>query len=680
MENIKEEALKEAIKIGDHLLSVSESNSKGLYWKTGVPELGLKQGFQYKAITNLYNGVSGICIFMAELYRQTGDQRYLDASQKGMDWAISESTSNVEITSFAYFTGQLSIAITLARLYELTSDSRYIDRSVRIALEAESFASSPISDVLNGSSGTLLGLLRIHSLSRDSRLLKVIERYVDGLLSKMKSGKLGVHWDRNELHMRSLCGFSHGASGLAYVFMELAHYFANPSFYEVARQAFLYEKQYFNTEYGNWRDLRGPLKSGFEHEVDEAYERGDRDFFFPNQYMCAWCHGAPGIGLAKLRAIETQLDDTSLRADLSICLQTTWLSFNGETSHLGSGCLCHGTAGNAELFLAAYQNSKDAKYLHNLRQIVQGLFEQKRKCGRYISGLKEGAGDNGLFLGVAGVGYFFLRVVDPENTPSVLAPRVNQPCQVPFTGFHRLSISVVEIHKIFVLIDFARSYHIIEELYSDKLKQYFARGIVDDYSSDWCSFVKSLIKGGDKSSDILKDVFDLESSIRSANLRIESGNLIFIKERKKSERKGTLLSSAIAFRENVLAIDDGLQIVKTNWCWDLTEKSDWAKNLQRNAHEFSYLLIPTFSGIRERRISEFTKTVLETFENPLKVSEGVRRISKLFDSSDSIQQIGMLIVKQIDELIEAGLLLQPDMHPLNKRTRSLLEPISTPDE
>ena len=66
-------------------------------------------------------------------------------------------------------------------------------------------------------------------------------------------------------------------------------------------------------------------------------------------FQTAWCHGAPGIGLARLRSLPV-LDDAATRAELRAAIATTLA--HGFT---GSHCLCHGGFGNLELLVRAHE-------------------------------------------------------------------------------------------------------------------------------------------------------------------------------------------------------------------------------------------------------------------------------------------------------------------------------------
>src|SRR5437870_1613255 len=96
-----------------------------------------------------------------------------------------------------------------------------------------------------------------------------------------------------------------------------------------------YERSLFSAEAGNWPDLRVA-------DTDLRQAPGEK-LPFP----VAWCHGAPGIGLARLLC-RRLLDDPLLDAEIETALRTTMASGFGYNHSL-----CHGDLGNLELLVEA---------------------------------------------------------------------------------------------------------------------------------------------------------------------------------------------------------------------------------------------------------------------------------------------------------------------------------------
>lgn len=126
-----------------------------------------------------------------------------------------------------------------------------------------------------------------------------------------------------------------------------------------------------------------------------------------------WCHGAAGVGLARLHS-RPQLDDAETRTEIDIALKTT-LAQGFGLSH----CLCHGDLGNLKLLLQATQKLDDSQWGEHLQRITSSVLTSIGKNG-WLCGNPMGVEDPGLMTGVAGIGYGLLRLAFPEHVPSVL--------------------------------------------------------------------------------------------------------------------------------------------------------------------------------------------------------------------------------------------------------------------
>ena len=85
--------------------------------------------------------------------------------------------------------------------------------------------------------------------------------------------------------------------------------------------------------------------------------------------------------------------------------------------------LCHGAAGNAELFIEAGEVLGDPGYTAIAEAIGRQGIERYHEPRRpWPSGLTAGGDTPGLMLGLAGIGYFYLRLAIPA-IPSILLLR-----------------------------------------------------------------------------------------------------------------------------------------------------------------------------------------------------------------------------------------------------------------
>jgi lantibiotic modifying enzyme len=196
-----------------------------------------------------------------------------------------------------------------------------------------------------------------------------------------------------------LAGLSHGASGIALALLELHHVTGDARHLQAAREGFRFERSLFDPRLENWADVRGTEPA------------------FP----VAWCHGAPGIGLARLRAYEL-LREEQWRAEAEAALRTTRRSLEASTPGADFS-LCHGVAGNAELFLYAAQVLRDPSLLDVATTAgLWGLELYERPARPWPCGVRAGGENPSLMLGLAGIGWFYLRLHDPHGTPPVTLP------------------------------------------------------------------------------------------------------------------------------------------------------------------------------------------------------------------------------------------------------------------
>jgi lantibiotic modifying enzyme len=205
-------------------------------------------------------------------------------------------------------------------------------------------------------------------------------------------GSLG--WVIPRLGPRPLAGFAHGAAGIARALLELAAVSGNERYREAARQAIDYERSLYSPEAQNWPDLR----------------QADSD---PRLFMAAWCHGAAGIGLARLRALP-HLDDPRLGDEIHTALHTTLAGGFGQTH-----CLCHGDVGNLDLLLEASRVLNEGAWRAQVDRLAAMVLDSIDRDGWKCAG-PEGVEMPGLMLGLAGIGYQMLRLAEPDRVPSVL--------------------------------------------------------------------------------------------------------------------------------------------------------------------------------------------------------------------------------------------------------------------
>ena len=129
------------------------------------------------------------------------------------------------------------------------------------------------------------------------------------------------------------------------------------------------------------------------------------------------CHGAPGIALARLRAVQLA-PSPQIAAELNAALETTSQATAAMLDVPGTSfCLCHGLTGNAEVLALCADGVVPSLVWHIAACGCQtsGAGRTPWPCGPYLRNAP------GLMLGRSGIGHFYLRLFDP-SVPSVLLP------------------------------------------------------------------------------------------------------------------------------------------------------------------------------------------------------------------------------------------------------------------
>ena len=192
--------------------------------------------------------------------------------------------------------------------------------------------------------------------------------------------------------------------------LELFRVTGNDDYWEGAKQAFAYERHWFGVATRSWPDFR---------EERGAFKRS----IHPSGFGNTWRHGAPGIVLSRLRAYQLTRDITC-RTESLAGLQSTretareWLQLGAQDYSP-----CNGLAGHAEILTYGQQVlGKDCDDGNALALACASLAIQVHsKRNRAVTWERGGADTPGFISGLAGIGYCYLRLRDPQ-TPSILIP------------------------------------------------------------------------------------------------------------------------------------------------------------------------------------------------------------------------------------------------------------------
>ena len=335
---------------------------------------------------HLYDGGVGIALFLAALARATDDGDWADLARAALRpvEAVLASPIRDELVrreALGSGSGIGSIVYGTTLISQLLGDDGILDTALRTArlITPERIATDDRFDVEGGAAGALLGLRALHRVVQEPWLRRSMGVCAEHVLDRLRSAPDGVQ-----------PGFGHGASGLAYALLALAEVDDAPRWIEGARQAMLLERDAYDASQKNWRSIDGTARN-------------------------AWCHGAPGIALARAAA-HGRVDEPWVEQDLRLALGTTLRGAKASLDAPTVEHLCCGRFGRLDILLEAGCRFRRADLVQAARSIARQ---------RLQASVRFAEDDHpGFFRGLSGLGYTLLRFRDAEagrRLPSVLA-------------------------------------------------------------------------------------------------------------------------------------------------------------------------------------------------------------------------------------------------------------------
>jgi lantibiotic biosynthesis protein len=362
---------------------------------------------------DLYEGTSGIALFLARLWLETGDGSHRRAAIGGARHALERADPGGPDTSF--YGGTTGIAWAAVEVGRAV-DAPELTAAAADLVAATDFGRPGVScDLMSGSAGVIVGLLALaRLLGRPSLIDDAVElgrRMVD---SGVHDG-IGLSWPADPAGEEpGLCGLGHGASGPAYALMELYGVTGERSFADASAEAVRYERAWYDRRQGNWPDLRELSREQLREGAEPAY-------------ASFWCHGAVGVGLVRARRFQL-LGATTDLSETGAAVGSALLALEAArpgSGHFGANLsLCHGLGGIAELLLVSAATIGEPSH----RGAAVAMLEQAAEVhggpgATWPCGVVGGGESPGLMLGLAGIGSVLLRASASGSPPVGLPVR-----------------------------------------------------------------------------------------------------------------------------------------------------------------------------------------------------------------------------------------------------------------
>ena len=236
-----------------------------------------------------------------------------------------------------------------------------------------------VHDMIGGVGGLLGPLAQTLSEHPDVAGWDLLELATEHLLAAQETDG---GW-RGQLGARPLTGLAHGAAGAGLALIEAGTALQRPDVIDAGARAFAYEASVYDGQQANWPDFR----------------EGSAPV------MTAWCHGAPGIGLTRMRALQltpAHPDAPRWREDLAAAMTTTATDPIPTHDHL-----CCGLSGRAAILRIVGRATGEAQWLAASEVLTQQILIRYRQAGHVDLPTADPrnpvTSSPGLMMGMAGV-------------------------------------------------------------------------------------------------------------------------------------------------------------------------------------------------------------------------------------------------------------------------------------
>jgi lantibiotic modifying enzyme len=403
MEDFSSDWLNEARLIGEYLRSCARRAVDGspVWLKPPRPDRG--ETAPRALGPHLYAGCAGVALFLAALGHVLGESEWHDLARRSLvplrsrlaALTTADSKADGSALKIGGLIGLGSLIYSFVRVGIWLEEPALLDEACALAtlITPERIAADESLDLIFGSAGALVGLLVLEReaapAARDRvRLLERALACGEHLLSHRTSGEGARGWPYNG--GLPLSGFAHGASGIAYALALLAQSTGREDFRRAALEGLAFERLHYSSEEANWQASLAPEKPS----------------------MMAWCNGAPGIALGRLKLAAILEGEEGIEAELALALDIT-----GNAGESNFDFVCCGNMGRAEILLTAADRLGRDDLLQASHALASGVAE-RGILRRYTPDHPHY--NPGFFRGAAGVGYAFLRCATPA-LPCVLS-------------------------------------------------------------------------------------------------------------------------------------------------------------------------------------------------------------------------------------------------------------------
>ncbi|WP_339201931.1 type 2 lanthipeptide synthetase LanM family protein [Paenibacillus sp. FSL P2-0322] len=398
--NWKDEYIQIATSIGDTLIqSAVTSSDMGCDEATWIGLLSdSKEERRLRLVPvgyDLYNGNSGIALFLAYLFDVTGNRAYKNMALQALKPLINimeNKFENSSLTIGAYNVNSIGGGIFAAYQLSLLWNDTQLLQVIKgfLPYYIQHIENDTLLDYIGGAAGAIDILLHIYYGTGWELALQGAEKCAEHLLQNARTMPDGsVVWAMN-LDNIPYVGYSHGISGIVAPLSSLYRVNHRKEYIDYIARGLRYERVNYDSRVKNWITPKEPAR-------------------------VTWCHGAPGILLSRLRLLENGYWDEYIDEEIKNALSTTIQSgFGIEPVY------CHGDFGNLEILLAADKVLNNPDIRKTIDTVRMYLLKFLQNNPWKNTGIHRGFDIKGLMGGLAGIGFGLLKQVNPDRVPNIL--------------------------------------------------------------------------------------------------------------------------------------------------------------------------------------------------------------------------------------------------------------------
>ena len=649
-----------ALRMGRRIAGLAQWDGDACTWEIMSPDRsnpGSRRAVAATASGTIYEGTSGIALFLGELAALSGEPELARAALGAVEFGLREGETSPE-TAFGYHSGRVGIAYAAVRVGERLNRPELFARAEAVLRPLAGNEPRDMGmDVIAGGGGGIPALLAMAGRVDAELATGIARRLGDHLINIATRDPEGLSWaTMRSSSIRNLNGYAHGAAGIGHGLLELYAATGDGRYRYAAEQAFLYERHFFSPEDFNWPDLRHTElgEYQFEGRMDELKERQRSGDPLPPQaprYMSAWCHGAPGIGYSRLRAYEL-LGDPLYLEEARASFTAVERSIADELGMNFS--LCHGRGGNAETLVEGARILGEPALLGPAQAVALAGIERYEDAGLpWPCGTMGGVADPGLLLGEAGIGMFLLRLARPE-IPSVLFITASdasaaQGGRAGAEDYAQLQSQVVEEH-------FGRTLRLWGALGVDTAAAVPAPPMGPAPRESDAEIAYAALDARIQAETDPERRAQLEDAFLVDRTRFDLARSVTDYTTELLDSLARLPQEEVEWHGGRVALSPRARIAVTRWDWDAwTDAGDTDSPPEEDD---AYYLAQFSSGRASvRRLSPFAALILQTVREPVGVDGVIDVVAEAVSGPEGAPDRGWLedrVVEQISQAYRAG--------------------------